>query len=333
MNASWTFAELWNDSVISSNRPVKARDYCWASEMGQPLIDRYLKMTGVQPTNPPNMRSLRKFEAGNIFEWIVRFVLTRAGLIQECQEEVWTDYPGLLKVKGKLDFKAGGVLDFERARHDISSLHLPQSIVDSSLYIVQKLSETYGDKPLKDIVLEVKSCSTFVADRMEVTGKPIGTHEFQAFHYIKGLEMDEAHLVYICKDDMRMFEYSIFNPSHTEIKYITDLKAMTNAYNEQIMPAPEKQVIWAQEEGKFRKNIGIEYSPYLSMVYGYETPREYSDKVSPIVSRWNRVLARYANGDSITAKNKEVKSEIEASGYDMEELVYTAQQVGIKEEE
>lgn len=332
MTQSWSFTNLWNDSVISNNRDFKERDYCWASEIGQPLIDRWLKMKGIRATNPPNMRSLRKFEAGNLVEWVVRFVLERAGLIQETQEEVWVEYPGLLRVKGKLDFKAGGVPDFEKAKSDVSRLCLPRSIQDSSLYMVQKLQEEFGGKPLKEIVLEIKSCSSYVMDAMEKTEKPIPHHKFQAFHYIKGLDMDEAHLVYISKDDLRMMEFPIFNPSRTELEYVADLKAITGYFNSGERPSLEPLIGWKHEQGKFSKSLGIEYSNYLTMLYGFQTPRDYSDSVKSQVARWNRVLARYAKGDTITKKNEEVKAEIRKSGYDFDELVYTCQLVGVEEE-
>lgn len=330
---SWTFTDLWNDSVLSENRELKERDYCWASEMGGPMIDRFLKMKAVPYTNPPNIRSLRKFEAGNIIEWIVRFVLTRAGVIREFQEEVWVEYHGLLRVKGKLDFIAGGFLDYDKATADIKSLGLPSSIVNSSLYMVTKLREKYGDEALKTLVLEIKSCSTFVMDVLEVTEAPLKNHVFQIFHYLKGLEMDEGHLAYICKDDMRMQEFAIFNPSKAETDYVTDLKQITEYFTNGELPPPEQPVVWAQEQAKFKKNLGIEYSPYMSKVYGFDSPRQYSDKVSPTVERWNRVISRYAKGETITKKNEEVRNEVVASGYNFDELVYFRQKLGVKDEE
>lgn len=333
MEKSWTFTDLWNQSVLSENRELKERDYCWASEIGGPMIDRYLKMKAVPYTNPPNIRSLRKFEAGNVMEWIVRFVLTRAGIIREFQEEVWVEYDGLLKVKGKLDFLAGGFLDADRATADISQLGLPQSIRDSSMYMVKKLSEVYEGKALKTMVLEIKSCSSFVMDMMEVTEKPIKNHVHQLFHYVKGLDLDEGHLAYICRDDMRMMEFPVFNPSGAEANYISDLMQITEYVRSNTMPPKENNVMWDQDQGKFKKNLGIEYSPYLTKIYGFETPRNYSDAVSPIVARWNRVLTRYAKGETITKKNEEVKSEIKTSGYDFDELVYTKRNIGIFEEE
>lgn len=329
---NWSFTQLWNECVMSSNRPVTARDYCWASEMGGGMIDRYLRMTGVQPTTPPNIRSLRKFEAGNIFEWIVRFVLSRAGILRDFQDEVWFEREGLLKVKGKLDFIAGGIIDPERAKADVASLGLPESIQAASSYIVEKLAEKFGDEPLSLLVLEIKSCSTFAMDRMEVTNKPILKHELQCFHYVNGLGMEEGRVVYICKDDMRMMEFPVFSKGPSAARYIDDLKRITEHYNSGVRPLPEPLVMWDHDAGKFSKNLDVEYSPYLSMVYGYLTPRNYSDHVAPIISRWNRVLKRYADGEKITDKNADVKQEILASGYNFDELVYTMQQKGYREE-
>ena len=60
----WSFFKVWNDSLENGkDREYKARDYMWASEIGGSMIDRYLKMKGELPSNPPNARSLRKFEA------------------------------------------------------------------------------------------------------------------------------------------------------------------------------------------------------------------------------------------------------------------------------
>ena len=93
----WPFYSIWNESLEENkqNKPVEPRQKIWASEMGGAYIDRYLKMTGVQPTNPPNPRSLRKFEAGNIWEAIVGYVLLRAGILQKKQEWIQYQYPNL----------------------------------------------------------------------------------------------------------------------------------------------------------------------------------------------------------------------------------------------
>src|SRR3990167_9806570 len=72
---NWTFTDIWNKSILDrKERPTIARNRLWASELGKSHLDIYLKMQGEITTNPPNARSLRKFEAGNIWEWIVGLI-------------------------------------------------------------------------------------------------------------------------------------------------------------------------------------------------------------------------------------------------------------------
>jgi ferritin len=80
------------------------------------------------------------------------------------------------------------------------------------------------------------------------------------------------------------------------------------------------------EDGRFRKNFNIEYSNYLTLLYGYEEPRDYSDEVSKTIAKWNRVIARYkANAldpsKKITDLNKSAREEIEMSGHDFNEIL------------
>ena len=327
---NWNLQQLWNECVYSQQRALEPRDYCYASEIGQPIVDRYLKMKAVTPTNPPNMRSLRKFEAGNLVEWVVRYVLERAGLIHNTQERVMVEYPDMLKVSGRLDFLAGGKIDIERAKQDITSSHLPESIQASSLYIAEKLYEKFGDKELEKKVLEIKSCSSFVMDMMEKTEKPIKHHRLQLFHYMKGLGLN-GELVYICKDDLRMMCFQYEPTEELELEYISDLNAITHYFKSNIRPPLERPIV--VEDGKFKKNLGIEYSNYLKFLYDFDEPRDYSDSVKSQVARWNRVVARYAKGDNITKKNEEVREEIEKAGYAFRPIVEQATRYNLTEEE
>src|SRR4051812_46841359 len=96
---SWGFASVWNQSLeVRADRPLVVRDYVWASEIGGSMLDRYLKMNAVPMSNAPNNRSLRKFQAGDIWEWICALVLKRAGILIETQKKLSYQYPGLLRV-------------------------------------------------------------------------------------------------------------------------------------------------------------------------------------------------------------------------------------------
>src|SRR3954469_6411316 len=119
----WKFSHVWNDSLLNfAERPMKPRDYIYASELGGPYIDRYLKMLGTKPTNPPNNRSLRKFQAGNIWEAVIGFVLVRAGILRKRQVRSEVELPGCLRVSGRIDYIAGGVMDWAKAEKELDQI-------------------------------------------------------------------------------------------------------------------------------------------------------------------------------------------------------------------
>ena len=132
---TWSFVDIWNKSIETRDqRTIYPREKIWAGEIGGSMVDRYLKMKGVSPTNPPNARSLRKFEAGNIWEAIMGYILKRAGIYIDSQEWVSYQYPGLFPVTGKLDYIAGGLPDYDKAakQMDIDFSWLPKSILQAT---------------------------------------------------------------------------------------------------------------------------------------------------------------------------------------------------------
>lgn len=304
---SWSLAGTWNDSLLNrTERPMKIRDYVWASEIGGSMVDRFLKMNGVQPTNPPNARSLRKFEAGNLFEWILEFVLKRAGILIDSQEWINFKYPKLLRTTGKLDFLAGGQPDWAKARSEVGSLGLPEMLNRASLAIIDNLQSTFGDEELKKIVIEAKSISSFMMDRYEVTGQANPNHRCQAFHYIKGKDMREAHIVYICRDDCRMLELGVFNPSQVENEYKKDLEEITYYIETQTEPRKEEEVLFDETVFSFQKNWKVEYSNYLTRLYGFDEPIHYREKWDKPVAAMNRVFKRCVAGAKMTDLNLKV---------------------------
>lgn len=303
---SWTFATIWNQSLTRVERPARPRSNIWASEIGGSFIDRYLKMTGVPPSNAPNDRSLRKYMAGDVWEWICALVLKRAGILIEAQKKVAYQYPGLLAVMGKMDFLAGGQPDWERARREVNSLTLPEMLNNASLAIIARLEETYGNDPLKIMVMEIKSCSSFMFERYDRTGAN-PHHEGQVFHYLKAENLDEGHLVYVCKDDCLLLECPVYNPSDTEKYYKADIEQMTGYLETQTVPEIEKEV---QFDGlRFSTNWKVEYSNYLTMLYDYKTPMEYRERWDKPVSDFNRVFKRCIIDAKMTDKNVAVIAE------------------------
>lgn len=322
-NLSWSFYQIWNKSLEErKERELTPRSHIWATELGGAFIDRFLKMKAIPYTNPPNARSLRKFEAGNMMEWIAELVLRRAGVLVKDQEWLSYQYPECLEVTGKLDFLAGGKPDWEKAKAEIEQLNLPDFFGRATGAIISHFAEKYPDG-LEKIVLEVKSCGSMMFDRYEQTGAN-DHHILQLFHYLKAKNMSEGHIVYISKDDLRMLEIGVFNSPVVEEKYKEDIGTMTSIWKSEKEPAKEPLVVFGEDFGKFSKNWRVEYSNYLTMLYGYKEAMDYNDEWGKKIARWNRVLTRCVNGSKMTKANLAIIEEIKAEFPNFEELVKKA---------
>lgn len=328
----WTFYETWNKSLEEAEvRPIEARDNIWASELGKSHIDVFLKMKGTKLTNPPNPRSLRKFEAGNMFEWIVGLILKRAGILHSSQERVTYKYDGLCEVTGRIDYIAGGKPDFDKAKAEIDAMDLPEGFYRGFKGIMEHLKVKYpnglGIKPL-----EVKSLSAFMYDGLEKTGKSLKIHRLQAYHYIKSLNLPMANIVYICRDDMRMMEIPVYLNSFVEAEYKAEIEKISYYHMKDEMPPLEKPIVWDTDMLKFAKNFNVAYSGYLTMLYGLQNQMEFDEKYAPMSERWNRVLNRAKAKKKMTDKNLSALKEIEDAGFNVEELLAQMPEVVAEEE-
>lgn len=334
----WNLAEIWNAVAFKPNKDLKHRDYIYASEIGMPFVDRWLKMKAIPYTNPPNSRSQRKFLAGNLMEFMVKQILIAAGIYRH--DEVKVDaapYDDCLEVHGRLDFKAGGYISRDAAIANLHQLNLPDYLYD----VGSKIIDSLADKTLEEIILELKSVSSFAFDKVEKIGRPLAHNSLQGFHYQKfgGIP---ANIAYVCKDDCRMLQFGI-NETEAEPLYRNDVEEMTDLFKKKKRPAPAPLASFDFLQGKFTKNLMVEYSPYLTMVYGFADPDEYRMSVS-YVQKWNNVLIRCAKMElghttptgkalTLTPKNKEVQAEIAKGGYDFKTLVGHIISLGLLAEE
>lgn len=311
-----TVSDIWNNAIISrKEREMKTRDYCYASEMGYPLIDRWYKMRSEKPTNPPNDRAKRKFFAGNLYEWIVWNVFNLSGLLINKQEDVWMK-DGDIPVKGRLDFIVGGTPNFSNAKKEIDSMPMPEEMKQFFETVLEQMEAFYIGEYYQS-VKEIKSVSTFMFDKIEKKGA-IRQHELQLLHYQMGTGIERGGIAYICRDDARLKEYDLNDAESLKSQYYAELTDLSGYLKSGERPPVEPLILW---DGRFSKNLGVEYSNYLKLIYGFETPEDYRNVVDSKIARWNRVLKRVQNGDKMTDKNKIVLDELSESGYNPAELV------------
>ncbi len=316
----WGLEKVWNKSLAGQGRGGRdPKDHIWATDLGKPTIDTWLKMKGVDPTNPPNARSRRKFEAGNIWEWLVSLILKRAGILKEEQEYVKHQYEDLLQVTGYLDFLAGGEPDYLAMRDTLDELDLPEKFEKAGENIVRHLKKEYPDG-LDTRVVELKSTSSYMFDKIEKNGEASENHQLQLFHYLKGKDMKRGMVVYICRDDCRMIEIPVWNTKKYEKKYKKAIKEITYYYKKDERPPLEKPIVFDEEFEKFSKNWGVEYSDYLTKLYDFKKPKEFYEKYGPKAKSWNRVLTRMKKGKDMTENNKEKIEQMRDMGFDVERI-------------
>lgn len=326
---NWQIMEIWNGALERSDRPIEPRERLYASELGGSMIDRFHKLKGTPYTNPPNSRSMRKFMAGDIWEWIIKTVLIKAGIPFTTQDRVLLEYPDLLPISGRLDFIAGGYINYTEALERLEAEDIPYFIKNSAKAIIETFMARYPDG-LPKKVLEIKSVGSFIFESLLSQDNPRTHHMLQAavYHLKTGLSTD---IIYVCRDDCRLLQYNvdkIVPELEKEIK--KDLEKITEYHRMDIEPPKEEKIIW--ENGKFKTNWKIQYSPYLTMLYNYEvdgkekpieTPDEYFEAFSPLVSSWNRVVTRIKDEKEMTKSNLEKVKEIESYGFSLSVLGLT----------
>lgn len=290
-NGNWHLASIWNEALdAKEEREYEPRDYIWASELGGSYYDRYYRMDGRKPTTPPNLRSRRKFEGGNLTEWIVQQILARAGILQSTQEYIM--YEGVMKVTGKADFTAGGQINTNVKLSD-----LPETFQIAAKLFLKTLQEKYPDG-LQEVNLEIKSCSGLMFDRY--LKAPSQLHGLQAFHYAYNTDRPTL-LIYVSRDDFRIVEWIIKPDSETWLElYLADIEQMKEILE---LDEPEKEPLLSWDDERFSKNWKVEYSNYLTD-YGFKRPDLYVDKAR-VATRLNNVLKRIRAGKDLTKVNKE----------------------------
>jgi hypothetical protein len=304
----WSLSSIWNERLDDQpERPLLPRNYIYASELGKSFCDRYLAMNAVPYSNPPNKRSKRKFVAGDAWEWIVGLVLMSSNMLQNKQVKVDTQIKGLLSVHGRLDFIAGGKFDYDNAMKQLEVVNSTLSLLNMSvppffLSAAEKFIHRYKGKILEEVIYECKTVSSFMMEKIQKTNSPMIHHKLQNYHYTKGNDVGilTGKVGYVCKDDCIMEEFIVADDKDTKKLYVADIKKMTDYYNAgfdkknplRYMPPKEDLIVFEEGVWRFSKNWKVEYSNYLQLIYGYETPEKYRNAWQYKATSWSRVFKR-----------------------------------------
>lgn len=220
-------------------RELRKRDYVYASEIGTSLVDCFLSMKGVEPTNPPDERALRTMSMGHVFEDYVAQLLPKDVKVER-EVSVQFQHRDYLPIHGRIDF----IIDDE--------------IVE--LKTVNSRSFWYG----------AKSESGFQA---------YPHHILQLYTYMLAKGLTRGHIVYVSKDDMSIEQltFEVTDDDTTDKLWNAWMSAITQAIKTDTQPAMEEKMF--MENGKWRANWHVTRSRYLTKLTGIKDPKEIDNEV------------------------------------------------------
>lgn len=306
----WGFAAIWEEMFrCIPERPMVARNYMYASELSGSYLERYLKMHAHKPSNPFDWRARTKMMAGKFFESVVKLILVGTGILRGEQIRSEITLPKCLRVSGKIDFIAGGVIDWKEAHQRAEAMQKLFQYCFDDLYpfikhmtdkILVRFENLFGKTPLEEMIIEVKSVSGFVFELVQKNGPRQG-HPLQSLHYLLGNKhIKKAMILYISRESCEIHEVYIERTPELLKQYREDVATMTMYYNKSIgkdykkhLPPKDEEVIFEPATFKFAKNNLVEYSKYLTMNYGYKDLDEYKAKWDKKITKWNAVFRRH----------------------------------------
>lgn len=315
----WNFAGIWEEAFSSiPQRPMTARNYIYASELGGSFHDRYLKMNAHPYSNPYNFRSQGKMMAGSFFEAVVKTILIGTGIYKREQLKGKIELPNCLPVSGKLDFIAGGNIDWDeaKARAEKVKEFFSFCFADLSPFtnhmtdkILVHFKHLFSYTPLMEKILEVKSLSGFIFQLVKKGNKPRRGHPLQGLHYLlANKELQKGLLTYINREDVMIHEFDIAREKALLKEYKEDVATMTAYYNDGVMgymkhiPPTDPQVLFEEASYKFVKNNKVEYSPYLTMSYSYKNIDHFKEVWDKKITKWNNSFRRHVLEGTPTGK-------------------------------
>ena len=280
---AWSISAVWNRELILGREEwsYKARSHIRSSELGLAFRDRWYRMRGIPASDPPDARTLRKFEAGHLFEWLVGQVLQKAGLVAKHNDFISVKLPGCAEVKGAYDYLVEPPKNWGEARENVRSMNYPRNLERISFklvdYLQEKLPIIYGADDeqaigMKRMIYEIKSVNSMVFwSRVEILKKGYPHHRLQLFSYLEGKGILEGRLFYISKDDLTTIEAQVLlEDEETKEAFRKDVELMTEYTKSDNLPPKENDLEFDEKKGKWKLNWKLEWSNYLTMITGMD---------------------------------------------------------------
>jgi hypothetical protein len=265
----WHLKDLLSElmGAIAQTEPVP-RQEIWASELGKPYIDRWLQMKGVPYSNPVTGEGLMTFLLGRQIEIGIGQMLTRCGIAFRAQERVELSVEGCLPVAGRPDLIAA-VSDWgavgEYAEQELATYGTGDDLPE--LEPLRRLLATWQARHPQGLpctVFEVKSLNSYAFRHhrgAEGLANAYPHHHLQLYTYLRGLGIDEGHLLHVARDTGWIEEVVLHPTPELEHAWLEDVTQMSAYILKDRRPPLEPLTINGKE------NWRVRYSRYRDYLY------------------------------------------------------------------
>ena len=302
---------VWNNA--NQKREVVPRNYLYASEIGRAKLDVYYSLLGTKPTNPVDARLQRIFDAGSAFEWLIKRVMSTAGIMLDEEIVLHTkETEELLSVHGRADMLIGGTPNIKAVQDSEEFKHLPEFLKVKLDAILVYLKDVKEIDPFLTEIKSVNSMAFWAHKNIdEETGYFKGYEHHmlgQCTSYMIAGGYEQMRLLYVSRDDLCLMETNV-QKSKWEDRWLNYVQEISYAYKNKIEPEREEDIVFNPEKtskffpkGKWEKNWNIGRSPYLTLITKM-TKDEWEDYTDKLVKEKNKEIKDTKANRSKNAEN------------------------------
>jgi len=268
---NWNIKDLVSDLIGHTAETVpQPREIIWASDLGKPYIDRWHQMKGTPYSNPADGKGLMTFFLGRQIEEGLTGMLKTCQIAFDSQDKVEVKQEGCLPVVGRPDIylevkdwdKVIGSIDEVIAKlGDGEHKAKDKKTALKNLILSWKIKYPQG---LPKTIFEVKSINSYAFKYHKGTqglSNAYPHHKLQLYTYLKGLGLNEGHLVYIAKDTGWIEEVVIRKSSVLEKLWDDDVRKFSEYWQKNEVPPLEPFT-----DGD-KINWRVSYSRYKDLLY------------------------------------------------------------------
>ncbi|MGI6379314.1 MAG: hypothetical protein ACOX2R_00855 [Anaerolineae bacterium] len=270
-NGRWQLGDLLSELMeATAETTPEPRAEIWASDLGKPFVDRWLQMRGVPYSNPATGKDLVTYFLGKQIELGIATMLSRCGIPHQRQERLSVRMEGCLPVVGRPDLVLA-VRDWQEVMEGLDERldrepreHAESPVERQAIRALLASWQRRRPEGLGPMVFEVKSLNSWAyryhRDR-DGLSNAYPHHKLQLYTYLRGLGLQEGHLLYVARDTGWIEEVIVREDETLAQAWLEDVTTMSAYFRGDERPPLEPRQIAGKE------NWRVTYSRYKDYLY------------------------------------------------------------------